>query len=54
LALPLPGPSDLGYYFGYRIAESYYAGQSDKKQAIADLVSIKDFEGFLKASNYCT
>jgi uncharacterized protein YjaZ len=45
-------PSDLGYFFGYRIAKSYYARQDDKKQAVADLVSIQDFDRFLQESNY--
>lgn len=48
-----PGrPADLGYFFGYRIAKSYYAQQNDKQQAIANLISIPDFEGFLQESNY--
>ncbi|MGH9769206.1 MAG: DUF2268 domain-containing putative Zn-dependent protease, partial [Blastocatellia bacterium] len=45
-------PADLGYYMGYRIAESYYNQAKDKKQAIKDILSIKDFEQFLQASGY--
>ena len=45
-------PADLGYYVGYKIAESYYNRAADKKQAIKDILDIKDFNGFLKASGY--
>ena len=45
-------PADLGYYVGYRIAESYYNKAKDKKQAIKDILEIKDFNAFLKASGY--
>ncbi len=45
-------PADLGYYVGYRIAESYYNKAKDKKQAIKDILDIKDFNGFLRASGY--
>ena len=45
-------PADLGYYVGYKIAESYYNKAKDKKQAIKDILEIKDFNHFLKASGY--
>jgi hypothetical protein len=45
-------PADLGYYVGYKIAESYYNKAKDKKQAIKDILEIKDFNAFLKASGY--
>src|SRR5687767_4038993 len=45
-------PADLGYYVGYKIAESYYDRAEDKKQAIRDILDIKDFDAFLKASGY--
>jgi hypothetical protein len=45
-------PADLGYYVGYKIAESYYNKTKDKKQAIKDILEIKDFNAFLKASGY--
>jgi len=45
-------PADLGYYVGYKIVESYYNRAKDKKQAIKDILDIKDFNGFLKASGY--
>jgi hypothetical protein len=45
-------PADLGYYVGYKIAEAYYNRAKDKKQAIKDILDIKDFNAFLKASGY--
>jgi uncharacterized protein YjaZ len=45
-------PADLGYYMGYKIIESYYKNASDKKQAVRDILEIKDFNAFLKASRY--
>jgi hypothetical protein len=45
-------PADLGYYIGYKIAESYYNNAPDKKQAVKDILEIKDFEKFLAESRY--
>lgn len=45
-------PADLGYYMGYKIAESYYKNAADKRQAVRDILEIKDFAAFLKASRY--
>lgn len=45
-------PADLGYYIGYKITEAYYKRAKDKKQAIKDILDIKDFNAFLKASGY--
>lgn len=45
-------PADLGYYIGYKITESYYNRAKDKKQAIKDILDIRDFNGFLRASGY--
>lgn len=45
-------PNDLGYWMGYKIVKSYYDNADDKKQAIADIIKIKDFEAFLKKSKY--
>ena len=45
-------PADLGYYVGYKIVESYYNKSTDKKQAIKDILEIKDFNAFLVASGY--
>lgn len=45
-------PADLGYYMGYKIAESYYNLQADKKQAIVDIIELKDPKLFLEKSRY--
>ena len=45
-------PADLGYWMGYKIAESYYRNAKDKKQAIKDMLEIKDFAKFLTDSRY--
>ena len=45
-------PADLGYYIGYKICESYYRAAKDKKQAVKDILEIKDFNQFLKDSQY--
>jgi len=39
-------------FIGYKIAESYYSRAKDKKQAVKDILEIKDFNQFLKASRY--
>lgn len=48
-------PPDMGYYMGYRICESYYEKMDDKKQAIRDILAVKDATDahrFLKESGY--
>lgn len=45
-------PADLGYYMGYKIAESYYKNSAAKKQAVKDILEIKDFQKFLADSKY--
>jgi uncharacterized protein YjaZ len=45
-------PADLGYYVGYKIVESYYKNATDKKQAVKDILGIKDVQEFLKTSRY--
>lgn len=45
-------PADLGYWMGYKIAESYYRNAKDKKQAVKDMLEIKDFAKFLADSRY--
>ena len=37
-------PADLGYWVGYRICKAYYERASDKKQAIYDLLHLKDYK----------
>ena len=43
-------PADLGYWMGYRIAKAYYDRAPDKVQAIQDMLTIRDFDGFLAKS----
>lgn len=45
-------PKDMGYYIGYQITEAYYNQAQDKKQAVKDILEIKDFGQFLRASKY--
>ncbi|HEY8563488.1 MAG TPA: DUF2268 domain-containing putative Zn-dependent protease [Pyrinomonadaceae bacterium] len=45
-------PADLGYWMGYKIAENYYKNARDKKQAVKDMLEIKDFAKFLADSRY--
>jgi uncharacterized protein YjaZ len=45
-------PKDLGYWMGYKIAESYYRKMEDKSKAIDDILNIQDFNEFLKKSGY--
>ena len=45
-------PADLGYYIGYQICAAYYQAAKDKKQAIKDILEIKDFDKFLNDSGY--
>ena len=48
-------PPDMGYYMGYRICESYYEKMDDKRQAIRDILAVKDAtdaQRFLQESGY--
>jgi hypothetical protein len=45
-------PCDLGYYVGYKICQAYYNKATDKKQAVADMLTTKDFQAFLRQSGY--
>ena len=45
-------PCDLGYYVGYKICEAYYDSKIDKKQAVADMLTTKNFDAFLQQSGY--
>ncbi|HEX6175813.1 MAG TPA: DUF2268 domain-containing putative Zn-dependent protease [Candidatus Binatia bacterium] len=45
-------PGDLGYYMGYKISKAYYQNAKDKRQAIRDVLNIKDFPDFLDRSRY--
>ncbi|UOE47664.1 DUF2268 domain-containing putative Zn-dependent protease [Mucilaginibacter sp. SMC90] len=43
-------PADLGYWVGYQICKGYYDNSSDKKQAIYDMLNIKDYKAFYQKS----
>ncbi|MDQ4121575.1 MAG: hypothetical protein M3209_09030 [Acidobacteriota bacterium] len=45
-------PPDLGYFMGYKISESYYKNARNKRQAIKDILEIKDFPEFFERSKY--
>jgi hypothetical protein len=45
-------PADLGYFIGYRIAEEYVKRASDRREAIKDLIVMKDAKEILEKSGY--
>lgn len=45
-------PADLGYYIGYKIAESYYKNSANKKQAFKDIINMNEPIEFLEQSTY--
>ncbi len=45
-------PVDLGYWMGYKISEAHYKNSADKKQAVRDILIVKDCQQLLKASRY--
>jgi len=45
-------PGDLGYYMGYKICEAYYNKATNKKEAIKEILDIKDYTSFLEKSGY--
>lgn len=45
-------PADLGYYIGYKIAQTYYKNATDKSQAIKDIIDMDDPLNFLQKSGY--
>lgn len=45
-------PQDLGYWMGYRIAESYFENAEDEQEAVREILSLTDFEAFLEKSGY--
>jgi len=44
--------ADLGYYVGYQIAKAYYERSADKRQAIRDLMELRDPDEILRTSGY--
>ena len=45
-------PADLGYFIGFKIAESYYQKQIDKSEAIRQLLNQKKYSKIYKESGY--
>ncbi|HEY3521716.1 MAG TPA: DUF2268 domain-containing putative Zn-dependent protease [Rhodanobacteraceae bacterium] len=45
-------PPDMGYWLGYRIAQTYYHQAADKHQALTALLQVTDFHKLLAASGY--
>ena len=45
-------PADLGYYMGYRIAQTYYEQAKDKHQAVSEILDVRDYSAFLRQSRY--
>ena len=45
-------PGDLGYFIGFRIAESYYARTSDKRLALKGIIEVSNADEFLAQSGY--
>lgn len=45
-------PPDMGYWLGYRIAQTYYHQAVDKRAALTALLQVMDFQKLLAASGY--
>lgn len=45
-------PADLGYWIEYRITRAYYERAAEKREAIREILTIRDFSAFLAASGY--
>ncbi|MBO9151198.1 DUF2268 domain-containing putative Zn-dependent protease [Chitinophaga sp. GCM10012297] len=45
-------PNDLGYWMGYKITRQYFRNSPDKKQAVREMLNIKDHKDFLDKSGY--
>ncbi len=47
-------PRDFAYAFGARIVEAYYERAGDRRRAVAEILSVTDYEDFLRASGFGT
>ena len=45
-------PSDLGYWIGYRITKAYYRNATDKRQALRDIIELRDPKAILAKSGW--
>jgi hypothetical protein len=44
-------PADLGYWVGYTICKAYYDNATNKKQAVYEILHIRDYKAFYEKSN---
>ena len=51
---PSDRPMGMGYFMGYKIVEAYYEKAENKREAIEQIINIKDYKKFLKESGYGT
>jgi Predicted Zn-dependent protease (DUF2268) len=45
-------PGDLGYFIGYQITKAYYDRAADKREALREIIEVRDAVAFLAASGY--
>lgn len=45
-------PGDLGYFIGYQIAKAYHDRATDKRDALRQIIEVRDGTAFLAASGY--
>jgi hypothetical protein len=45
-------PADIGYWVGYRIVKSYYQQATDKRQALKDILEMRDPKALLEKSGW--
>ena len=45
-------PADLGYWIGYRITKAYYRNATDKRQALRDIIELRDPKAILAKSGW--
>jgi hypothetical protein len=45
-------PDDLGYWIGYQITKAYYDKAEDKKKAVKDILTIRNFDRFVREGGY--
>ena len=45
-------PTDLGYFMGYKIVESFYRNAPDKEQALRAILQVTDYKDLVNRSGY--
>ena len=45
-------PADLGYWIGYRITKAYYRNATDKRQALRDIIELRNPRSILEKSGW--